>query len=270
MIEFKMKTKTIKCTFNKTIVYDAETHSMYKKQSNDAHVNLAISASLCLQKLLEDNDRIVSHSELLACVWGARGMNVSSNTLYQNISILRKSFSELGIEKEIIKTVPKRGFIITSANIEFEKESDDTVNDTAIRKSNFSNSKSKDKFRSHMLSFKYLPFTLLLIAICIISYEVFHSSYFSIVPHYNPVKYKSFSEFNGCHLFRNSSLRGDDFFKEIISSHKLECSSEKWWYFTNSPPDLEVSLIRCSAKLDQNTDNDKLLCVSDFYLIGDI
>ncbi|GLR11080.1 hypothetical protein GCM10007905_38000 [Mixta theicola] len=50
-------------------------------------------------------------------VWRKHGMEVTVNTLYQNISILRKTLKRVGIDENIIITVPKKG-ITLSAQVE--------------------------------------------------------------------------------------------------------------------------------------------------------
>lgn len=50
-------------------------------------------------------------------VWRKHGMEVTVNTLYQNISILRKTLKRVGVDENIIITVPKKG-ITLSARVE--------------------------------------------------------------------------------------------------------------------------------------------------------
>lgn len=54
-------------------------------------------------------------------VWRKHGMEVTVNTLYQNISILRKTLKRVGIEENIIITVPKKGITLTA---QIEERSD--------------------------------------------------------------------------------------------------------------------------------------------------
>ncbi len=56
-------------------------------------------------------------------VWRKHGMEVTVNTLYQNISILRKTLKRVGIDENIIITVPKKGITLSA---QVEKLSDKT------------------------------------------------------------------------------------------------------------------------------------------------
>lgn len=109
---------------DKTVVYEPLTHSLYIIGNKSTQIVLAIPASLCFFVLLDNHGKIVTHNGLLSSVWQSRGMEVSPNTVYQNISILRKSLVSLGLTGEIITTVPKRGFVI-SENILIENIDDE-------------------------------------------------------------------------------------------------------------------------------------------------
>ncbi|WPM85044.1 hypothetical protein QNH14_00545 [Apirhabdus apintestini] len=47
-------------------------------------------------------------------VWKKSKVLVSSNTFYQNISILRKGLKRIGIEEDIIVTIPRVGLTLDS------------------------------------------------------------------------------------------------------------------------------------------------------------
>ncbi|MQK22569.1 transcriptional regulator, partial [Escherichia coli] len=70
---------------------------------------------------MRNQGRIVTQAELLQNAWGERGMSVTPNTLYQNISLLRKSLNRFNVNGTLIQTIPKRGFMIADeANIRIE------------------------------------------------------------------------------------------------------------------------------------------------------
>lgn len=67
-------------------------------------------ASRLLYLLLSNGSAITHHDEILQEVWGKYGQYVTLNTLYQNISILRKSLSKMGGSTSSIRTHSKVGF----------------------------------------------------------------------------------------------------------------------------------------------------------------
>lgn len=71
-------------------------------------------AGRCLLLLIERAGSIVTQQECMDIVWQRRGMLVSPNTYYQNISILRKGLKKMGFEKDPIVTIPRIGLTLAS------------------------------------------------------------------------------------------------------------------------------------------------------------
>lgn len=103
-----------------SFIFNPSAHTLQKIEGSET-INLAISASLCLTLLIENQGEVTLRHELLNQVWGSRGMNVTTNTLYQNISLLRKAFTRAGIDISMIQTVPRRGFLF-DRNVDIKKQ----------------------------------------------------------------------------------------------------------------------------------------------------
>lgn len=83
--------------------------------SRDAHVHISAPASYCFQLLIEKQGELVTHEELFHYGWRQFGMEVTANTLYQNISLIRRGLETCGLQEDIIRTMPRRGFILSPA-----------------------------------------------------------------------------------------------------------------------------------------------------------
>ena len=68
----------------------------------------------CLELLIERQGLVVSRDDFLEEVWGTKGIVVSHNTFYQNISLLRKSLKKTGLSDNIVVTVRRKGFTLSS------------------------------------------------------------------------------------------------------------------------------------------------------------
>ncbi|HDT2108504.1 TPA: winged helix-turn-helix domain-containing protein [Enterobacter roggenkampii] len=77
-------------------------------------VSLFAPASLCFQGLIENQGGILKQKELMHIGWESRGLSVSPNAFYQNISHIRRSLADIIPDKEIIRTVKRSGWIIES------------------------------------------------------------------------------------------------------------------------------------------------------------
>ncbi|UTO00480.1 winged helix-turn-helix domain-containing protein [Serratia nematodiphila] len=98
-----------KIILNQRIVYDKSSASLSAVDSPDDVTFLTTPANNCLQILLNNRSEITTQKELFAEVWEKHGIPINANTLYQNIAMIRKAFRQLGVEDDIIVTVPRRG-----------------------------------------------------------------------------------------------------------------------------------------------------------------
>ena len=79
----------------------------------EVSVILTTPASRCLLLLLEASPDIVLQQDFFKKVWEEEGMLVPANTLYQNISIIRRGLRAVGdTDQKLIATIPRKGFQI--------------------------------------------------------------------------------------------------------------------------------------------------------------
>lgn len=103
-----------KIMINGEVIFDINSNELYSRTDRREIVSLNAPTARCLKLLLESKGKIISRDEFLSEVWNARGIVVSQNTFYQNISLLRKSLEKAGLAKDIIITVRHRGFALAS------------------------------------------------------------------------------------------------------------------------------------------------------------
>jgi len=75
-------------------------------------ITLFSTASRCLELLIEKHGTTLSQKELMDAAWLGQGHSVTPNTFYQNISNVRKAFSALLPERQIIVTIKRVGLLI--------------------------------------------------------------------------------------------------------------------------------------------------------------
>lgn len=120
---------------NKEIIFDVNSCELRTLKPAGTKVTLNAPTARCLQLLIENGGKVVSRDDFLERVWMARGIVVSQNTFYQNISLLRKSLKKAGLTDEIIVTVRRNGFILapgTHLEIVEEEDSENTIPSTTI------------------------------------------------------------------------------------------------------------------------------------------
>ncbi len=91
-------------------------------------IKISSSATFCLELMIKRVGELISHEEFYDYAWRRFGMEPTSASLYQNISSLRKCLDDIGLDKDYIKTMPRRGFILSSSlDIQIEEFDDQSV-----------------------------------------------------------------------------------------------------------------------------------------------
>lgn len=119
-----MKKKII---INGAILYIFDEHRLCPLRVRGKESVLNVPASRCLQLLLEHPGVVISQSEFFNQVWQKNGQYVTANTLYQNISLLRKGMREAGLTKNVIRTIPKVGVMFSGTVEILEEDGDEAV-----------------------------------------------------------------------------------------------------------------------------------------------
>lgn len=86
-----------------------EKHRVIAINSDRPPLSLSIPASRCLALLVNYQGEVVLREHFFHEVWVSNGAQVTNNTFYQNISLLRRAFKEFGLNEDYIVTVPKVG-----------------------------------------------------------------------------------------------------------------------------------------------------------------
>lgn len=97
---------------NDEFIFDTNTSELKSLTDANEIITLNAPTARCLQLLIEKKGEVVSRECFLNQVWHARGIVVSENTFYQNISLLRKSLKKVASTSDIVVTVRSKGFVI--------------------------------------------------------------------------------------------------------------------------------------------------------------
>ncbi|WP_407197345.1 winged helix-turn-helix domain-containing protein [Citrobacter freundii] len=94
---------------NSTVVFWPERNVLYAKSDETKRITLSNPATRCLLLLIQQQGQVIERDYFFEHVWYINGAQVTNNTFYQNISLLRRAFKELSLNEELIVTVPKVG-----------------------------------------------------------------------------------------------------------------------------------------------------------------
>lgn len=100
----------IKFIIHDRVVFSPDDHRLTPLGSWGKEAVLHTPVSRLLVLFLQNPGEVLRQEVILAEVWEKHGQLVTVNTLYQNISLLRKGLRSAGIITPSVKTLPKIGF----------------------------------------------------------------------------------------------------------------------------------------------------------------
>jgi DNA-binding winged helix-turn-helix (wHTH) protein len=100
----------MKYIINLNVIFDPDNRVLTLKNDIQQSIELSKPATRLLSELLSNNKVNLERDDILKNVWEDYGFSPSNASLNNHISELRKAFTNLGISKDIIFTVPRVGF----------------------------------------------------------------------------------------------------------------------------------------------------------------
>ncbi|NNS09031.1 winged helix-turn-helix domain-containing protein [Erwinia sp. JH02] len=95
---------------NQIIHFDSINGLLKLIDNDNSTIQLSRPGSRLLTELITHCGKTMTREELLRLVWEEHGLRPSGSNLSNHISLLRKTFSQLGMTENIIITIPKKGF----------------------------------------------------------------------------------------------------------------------------------------------------------------
>lgn len=245
-----------------SIEFRPEENLLYSRK-NGERVTLFVAASRCLQLLLNQQGKLVSQQELFDIGWNQSGIGVSSNTFYQNILTLRKGLKLAGCDQTVIRTVPRQGLTIP-LSVAVEKIAGDAPllpPDGEM----FSEDSTRDLSRTIGKKKRRIPAPLLVTLLSVFSCVgmlcyIFwghwvHEKHFS--------NYNYAGKIGQCSVYlydRGTSLNT---YLQFIAHNKVDCSEQKYIYFTAHPLLPRASVIHCDSPYIRGAKNK---CIPEYQL----
>lgn len=100
------------------VYFDDKEYHLWLIDHEDESIILPSTLGRLLTHLIESSGKIVEREELLTLIWDKWGLTPSTNALRQTVSQLRQIFRKLGIEEEVIETIPRVGVRIDTSKVQ--------------------------------------------------------------------------------------------------------------------------------------------------------
>lgn len=253
-----------KIIINKTVIFEPDKKLIIGKKDT---VRVSASATLCMELLIEKAGELVTHQQLYDFAWRRFGMEPTATSLYQNISNLRRALTCAGLKDETIRTMPRRGFILSPrivitrennqrAAICVDVESTQNIQiageKSAAGTESVKESSAGEKNQSCILGHRIVSRSLfccsaaILVAVFTQAFVFFRPSADKVKNYFTPV----INDLSGCHVFVNA----DNGFREFRMDKKLrslvsECRNQAYLYITTYENTERTSIISCRSAL---------------------
>lgn len=120
----------MKFIMNKQIIFDSDMCTLGLEDSQDESIQISNPTKRLLLLLIAHKGEAIKREVIFKKVWDDYGMVSSNNNLNQCVSKLRKIMKNLGMDEEVIVTVPKIGFMLhQQVDVEKCSESVDVIED---------------------------------------------------------------------------------------------------------------------------------------------
>ncbi|WP_158069130.1 winged helix-turn-helix domain-containing protein [Serratia oryzae] len=213
-------------------------------------VQLNAPTSRCFEILLANRYSVISQKVLFESVWGKQGAYVSANTLYQNISLLRKALKSLDLDG-IVKTISKQGIVIADTVSVQEIENDNvdlslpsatlaTVSPTA----EIAQSTGIQKWLTSNLFLGILVTLALGLVTLFILENHQHQSHMGYFNHYS-----QFTEINGCAIFKPEMDNSEERYLSFVKNYPIPCAAQSKVYLTMPRAKPQVSMLICDKDI---------------------
>ncbi|HDH0696919.1 TPA: winged helix-turn-helix domain-containing protein [Klebsiella aerogenes] len=242
-----------KILINDQVWFEPEGHVLRSVNDPEQSILLPVPAARCLMVLLSEHGEIITIRQLHERVWNENKAVVSDNTIYQNISVLRKSLVDAGVEQQIIETLTRRGWCIP------ESVSVSHINDTAMKEESDPVAIIPVPETPETLAVITMPeikkIKLSVILSGLLLFVSVFAFIYSIWAQHTEIPTRSFAgytklgELGTCHIYRNASNIPDVLYHDILSRNQLSCRELPWWYITIYTKTGSSSVISCRNSL---------------------
>lgn len=273
-----------KYVINDRVLFSPDEYKLSPLAVRGTEVILHAPVSRFLHLLLLRNGTIVPQEEIFKEVWEKHGQQVAPNTLYQNISLLRKALKKSGLLTQTIRTYPKSGFSFhghvqvlpddehqdNELNIEQQTEIAQEVNDTSQKNQEPliqvqpaietpTEKKQIVKWLAQKSSIRNLHFFYIMLVILILMMPILlRSDTESRFTH----EHRIVARVESCPIFLNRGNQGVDLSKIIVylRGKNISCMPHDFIFLTKHTRDDDVIALLC------NSDNLQLHCSTLFVV----
>lgn len=254
-----MSTKII---LNGIAAFLPEKHRIIAIDGEQPPLSLSIPASRCLSLLIRHQGEVIQREHFFHEVWLSNGAQVTNNTFYQNISLLRRAFKEFGLNEEFIVTIPKVG-IKLEATLQIKISDDGAAGDEVVLPPSALPLQTQplavkgripSVFRQGWVGASALLF-ILCIGTALLTWQGSMDKRFT--------RFEPLIVQNGCRYFVNPDASDDKKHRLVVSDFNLNCEIFRYVYLTTYNNFARLSVVACQQPISIWRENH---CVTHYII----
>lgn len=246
---------------NGMVEFNPQTRSL-KNQLTGEVVYLQQPAATCFLYLILNQGAVITQKELVAEGWKERDVVAMPNTFYQTILTLRKALEEIGLPRNMVKTISRQGLTLSSTIvIEPLRLQNTAVSERPSIKTVVSENVLCEKTatrKSRGLSTGIAFFFVVTLINCMFMYQ-------------NRLK-MPFQDFvampmdkktdNGCYVYYEVTQPVTDNYYELIKKHPYYCQHNNYVFLTGYSKTGRTTAFVCNKDVRSDTE---AFCSSHFF-----
>lgn len=217
-------------------------------RTTEKSVILQNPASFILVHLLNHCGVVIPQRRLVEIGWGEKNNITSVNTLYQTVLTLRKALSEVGLPRDLIKTVARRGMVLVADIQRAEMEPENERGNEAVGREEVVRTPWKARSLRATLIAGTVLLSVLLVSLWT-SYGLFYPPAESLFSSYTILDATSISS---CTLFLKGQGTLDTRYVEFMDRHKEICHNHNYVYLSGMNSADNIAAVACQMDIRKN------------------
>ena len=232
-----------------------------KNRANGREITLTRLSCNILLALCNDDEAVLTHPQIMQKAWGERHREVQYATYYQTVLMLRNSIREIGVEYEVVKTIPRKGLALAVTST-FKKEKSATEIVNSVKNELEHPCTNKKNYYPYMFNTLTISVIFLFLAILLIYPHLFIQQrlFRGRNPFFSNYVLAGKTE-NHCMYYFNKDTSSHSKHKKFIIHNKFLCEKNTKLFITTYATAKTVSAIRCYLPSTSHNEH----CVSYYF-----
>lgn len=241
-------THTTLYTINNLVDFHPGDRTLTNKNTQKT-VILQNPASFILLHILTNCGVVIPQAQLVEVGWGDKNTITSVNTLYQTVLMLRNALTEVGLPRDLIKTVARRGMIMTADIQRTETESVDRASEGEIGEEPALTAVPPQMWPSrNVLMVGAIILSVVLIGVGL-SFGLLYPTAESLFSSYTIIDTTSFSS---CTLLLKGKGTINTRYATFLTRHPDICQSHKYVYLSGLNSAKNIAAVACQLDIREN------------------